>query len=99
MTSGFRTNETQQFQRGHHIDPSVSDSNDSERSRPDTQTGGFPFMSSLTMRSFAGALAGPSPALWLPPAFPPPFCGPRFSPATLAIDDPGVLDELTLPVV
>jgi hypothetical protein len=56
-------------------------------------------MSSLTMRSFAGALAGASAALWLTPAYPHAVCGARIFPATLAIDDPGVLDELTLPAV
>ena len=38
-------------------------------------------------------------ALWLTPAFPHAVCGDRIFPATLAIDDPGVLDELTLPTV
>ena len=56
-------------------------------------------MSSRTMRSFAGALAGASAALWLTPAFPHAVCGDRIFPATLAIDDPGVTDELTLPTV
>jgi hypothetical protein len=36
--SGFRTNKIQQCQRGRPTDPSVSDSDDSERSRPDTKT-------------------------------------------------------------
>ena len=45
-------------------------------------------MSSLSMRSIAGALAGASAALWLTPAYPHSVCGDRIFPATLAIDDP-----------
>ena len=56
-------------------------------------------MSSLSMRSLAGTLAGAVAALWLTPAYPHAVCGARIFPATLAIDDPGVLDELTLPTV
>ena len=37
--------------------------------------------------------------MWLTPAYPHAVCGARIFPATLAIDDPGVLDELTLPTV
>ncbi len=37
--------------------------------------------------------------MWLTPAFPHAVCGDRVFPATIAIDDPGVLDELTLPTV
>ena len=51
------------------------------------------------IRSAAGALTGAGLALWLTPAYPHAVCGARIFPATLAIDDPGVLDELTLPVV
>jgi predicted phage terminase large subunit-like protein len=36
--SGFRTNKIRQCQRGRPTDLSVSDSDDSERSRPDTET-------------------------------------------------------------
>ena len=56
-------------------------------------------MSSLSMRSLAGTLAGAVAALWLTPAHPHAVCGARIFPATIAIDDPGVLDELTLPTV
>ena len=51
------------------------------------------------IRSAAGALTGAGLALWLTPAYPHAVCGARIFPATLAIDDPGVLDELTLPAV
>jgi hypothetical protein len=51
------------------------------------------------IRSTAGALAGTAAALWLTPAYPHAVCGDRIFPATLAIDDPGVLDELALPAV
>jgi hypothetical protein len=43
MISGFRASETQQFQRDATYNPSVRDSNDSERSRPDTR-GKFNFL-------------------------------------------------------
>jgi hypothetical protein len=51
------------------------------------------------IRSAAGALAGAAAALWLAPAYPHAVCGDRTFPATLAIDDPGVTDELALPTV
>src|ERR1700735_4713219 len=51
------------------------------------------------LRSTVGAFAGAAAALWLTPAHPHAVCGDRIFPATLAIDDPGVLDELTLPTV
>jgi len=51
------------------------------------------------IRSTAGALAGAAAALWLTPAYPHAVCGDRIFPATLAIDDPGVTDELALPTV
>jgi hypothetical protein len=51
------------------------------------------------LRSTAGAFAGAAAALWLMPAYPHAVCGDRIFPATLAIDDPGVTDELTLPTV
>ena len=47
----------------------------------------------------AARLRGRRRALWLSPAYPHAVCGARIFPATLAIDDPGVLDELTLPAV
>jgi len=47
----------------------------------------------------AGALCGAAAALWLTPAYPHAVCGARIFPATIAIDDPGVLDELALPTV
>ena len=53
----------------------------------------------LPIRPIAGALCGAVAALWLTPAYPHAVCGDRIFPATLAIDDPGVLDELTLPTV
>ncbi len=56
-------------------------------------------MSSHSMRSLTGTLAGAVAALWLTPAYPHAVCGARIFPATIAIDDPGVLDELTLPTV
>ncbi len=47
-----------------------------------------------------GPRSAPPPRLmWLSPAYPHAVCGDRTFPATLAIDDPGVLDELTLPTV
>ena len=56
-------------------------------------------MSWISMRPVAGALAGAAVALWLRPADPHAVCGDRIFPATLAIDDPGVGDELALPTV
>ncbi len=50
-------------------------------------------------RALAGALAGLAVCLWLTPAFPHAVCGDRIFPATLAIDDPGVDDELALPTI
>ena len=50
-------------------------------------------------RALFGALAGIAVCLWLTPAYPHAVCGDRIFPATIAIDDPGVLDELTLPTV
>src|SRR5271155_4373641 len=49
------------------------------------------------IRSTAGALSGAAAALWLTPAYPHAVCGDRIFPATLAIDDPGVTDEMSLP--
>jgi hypothetical protein len=54
-------------------------------------------MPTLTMRPIAGALSAAAAALWLAPAYPHAVCGDRIFPATLAIDDPGVTDELSLP--
>src|ERR1700723_2291513 len=51
------------------------------------------------IRLTGGAFAGAAAALWLTPAFPHAVCGNRIFPTTLAIDDPGVTDELTLPAV
>jgi hypothetical protein len=51
------------------------------------------------IRSAAGTLAGAAAALWLEPAHPHAVCGDRVFPATLAIDDPGVTDELALPTL
>ena len=51
------------------------------------------------LRALVGAFAAAGAALWLAPAYPHAVCGSRVFPATLAIDDPGVLDELTLPTV
>jgi hypothetical protein len=51
------------------------------------------------LRSTAGAFAAAAAALWLTPAYPHAVCGDRIFPATLAIDDPGVTDELALPTV
>ncbi len=56
-------------------------------------------MSSAFPRAVQGALAGAASCLWLTPAFPHAVCGDRVFPATLAIDDPGVGDELALPTV
>jgi hypothetical protein len=56
-------------------------------------------MSICRIRSAGVALAGAIAALWLAPAYPHAVCGDRIFPATLAIDDPGVNDELALPTV
>ncbi len=56
-------------------------------------------MSHLPMRLAAGALAGAFVAGGTAAAYAHAVCGDRVFPATLAIDDPGVLDELTLPAV
>ena len=55
-------------------------------------------MSSPSIRSVVGAVAGAA-ALWVTPACPHSVCGDRIFPATLAIDDPGVTDELSLPTL
>ena len=51
------------------------------------------------IRSAAGVLCVAATAVWLTPAYPHAVCGDRIFPATLAIDDPGVTDELALPTV
>ena len=56
-------------------------------------------MPTFHIRPIAGALTGAVAALMLTPAYPHAVCGARIFPATIAIDDPGVLDELTLPTV
>ena len=56
-------------------------------------------MSLLRMRLVAGALAGAFVAGGTVAAYAHAVCGDRIFPATLAIDDPGVTDELTLPTV
>ena len=56
-------------------------------------------MTMLTIRASAAACAAAAAALWLTPAYPHAVCGARIFPTTLAIDDPGVTDELTLPAV
>lgn len=56
-------------------------------------------MTTLSSRAVAGALAGAASVLWLSPAFAHAVCGDRIFPATLAIDDPGVGDELALPTL
>ena len=56
-------------------------------------------MSHLHIRPAAGALAGAFVALWNTRRQPHAVCGDRIFPSTLAIDDPGVTDELTLPSV
>ncbi len=56
-------------------------------------------MTTLSSRAVAGALAGAAAVLWLSPAFAHAVCGDRIFPATLAIDDPGVGDELALPTL
>ena len=52
-------------------------------------------MTMLRIRASAAACAAAAAALWLTPAYPHAVCGDRIFPATLAIDDPGVTDELT----
>jgi hypothetical protein len=56
-------------------------------------------MSLLRIRLAAGALAGAFVAAGTAAAQAHAVCGDRTFPATIAIDDPGVLDELTLPTV
>ena len=56
-------------------------------------------MPSVPLRLAASAFAGASAFLWLAPAYPHAVCGDRIFPATIAIDDPGVQDELALPTV
>jgi hypothetical protein len=56
-------------------------------------------MSIYPTRPTAGALAGAAAALWLSSAYPHAVCGDRVFPATIAIDDPGVTDELTAPIL
>ena len=56
-------------------------------------------MSLLRIRLAAGALAGAFVAGGTAAAYAHAVCGDRIFPATLAIDDPGVTDELTLPTV
>ncbi|MBV8662926.1 MAG: hypothetical protein JO107_07470 [Hyphomicrobiales bacterium] len=51
-------------------------------------------MTIATLRVAAGALLGAGAMLWLSPAFAHAVCGDRIFPATLAIGDPGVTDEL-----
>jgi hypothetical protein len=50
-------------------------------------------------RPLLGAFAAAAVGLWLTPAYPHAVCGDRIFPATLAIDDPGVGDELALPTI
>jgi hypothetical protein len=56
-------------------------------------------MPTLQIRSTARVLCAAAAAMWLAPAYPHAVCGDRIFPATLAIDDPGVTDELALPTV
>ncbi|HEY1863416.1 MAG TPA: hypothetical protein VGG77_06940, partial [Roseiarcus sp.] len=56
-------------------------------------------MSLLRIRLAAEALAGVFVALGTAAAHAHAVCGNRIFPTTLAIDDPGVTDELTLPSV
>lgn len=56
-------------------------------------------MTIATPRVAVGALIGATAAFWLSPAFAHAVCGDRIFPATLAIDDPGVNDELALPTL
>ena len=56
-------------------------------------------MTTLSLRAIAAVLVGASVVLRLSPAFAHAVCGDRIFPATLAIDDPGVGDELALPTL
>ncbi len=56
-------------------------------------------MNTATLRVVTSAIVGAATALWLSPAFPHAVCGDRVFPATLAISDPGVTDELALPTL
>ena len=56
-------------------------------------------MTMLRIRASGAVFAAAAAALWLTPAYPHAVCGDRIFPATLAIDDPGVTDELTVPTV
>jgi hypothetical protein len=56
-------------------------------------------MFNATSRVAAGAIAGAAAVLSYSPAFAHAVCGDRIFPATLAIDDPGVNDELALPTL
>jgi hypothetical protein len=56
-------------------------------------------MSVIHIPSALAALSGAVAVLWPAPAYPHAVCGDRIFPATLAIDDPGVQDELALPTV
>jgi hypothetical protein len=56
-------------------------------------------MRPLHPRRLPGALTTAAACLCLTPAYPHVVCGDRIFPATLAIDDPGVGDELALPTV
>ena len=56
-------------------------------------------MSLIQKRWGAAAFTSAVGALWLMPAYPHAVCGDRIFPATIAIDDPGVQDELALPTV
>src|SRR5271155_3486239 len=56
-------------------------------------------MTIATSRIGAGAFLSAVAALWISPAFAHAVCGDRIFPATLAIDDPGVNDELALPTL
>ena len=49
------------------------------------------------VRGVTAAVFAAGSALWLSPAFAHAVCGDRIFPATLAIDDPGVGDEVVLP--
>lgn len=56
-------------------------------------------MLSKTSLALAGAVGAAAAILSGPPAFAHAICGSRVFPATLAIDDPGVSDELALPTL
>ena len=56
-------------------------------------------MTTLSLRAIAAVLVGASVVLRLSPAFAHAVCDDRIFPATLAIDDPGVGDELALPTL